>query len=76
MWDGSDRMCAQGVSGGFRVLMVVCAELCVQSHVRRKSRVPSVTGSGPVYTFPSPSLPLAATSSLPLRPSLSPPFSP
>lgn len=75
-WGRSDCTCAQGVSGGFRVLTVMCAKLCVQPHACRKSCVQSVTGSGPVYTFPSPSLPPAATSFLPLCLSLFPPFVP
>lgn len=75
-WDGSDCMCAQGVNGGFHVLTVLCAKLCVQPRVCRKSRVQSVTGSGPVDAFPSPSLPPAATSFVPLCLSPFPPFSP
>lgn len=75
-WGRSDCTCAQGVSGGFRVLTVMRAKLCVQPHACRKSCVQSVTGSGPVYTFPSPSLPPAATSFLPLCLSLFPPFVP
>lgn len=45
------------MNSGLRALPVMCAKLCVQPHVCRKSLVQCVTGIGPVYTFPSPSLP-------------------
>lgn len=32
-WDRSDCMCAQGVNGGFHVLPVMRAKLCVQPRV-------------------------------------------
>lgn len=52
------RVCAQGVNSGFCALPVVCAELCVQDVLVQRG-----TGIGPVYTFPSPSLPPAPAAS-------------
>lgn len=75
-WDCSDSVCAQGVNRVFCVLAVMCAKLCVQPRVCRKPCVQSVTGSRPVYASPSPSLPPAAPSFLPLCLLPFPPFSP